>query len=305
MMNETGYRNAERAYWKHYGATPTERWLELPALNTKVRVQEVGEGRPLLFLHGGPNAGTTFAALASHLLDFRCIVLDRPGCGLSPPISYAGPSLKETFPKLLVGCLDALGFQAADVVGSSFGGACAFWLALHHPERVHKIVLMGCPPFIPGARMPLFLRLLATPGIGALLSRLPANRSGTMAFLDAMGQQKAKRAGLIPDEFVQWWISLGRDTNTMVNDRDLIRHGLTLQGMRFELIIPEDRLRRLPHPTYVYWGEDDPLAERAYAERLFLSMPKGSIDFITNSGHLPWLDKPADAAARTRAFLLS
>jgi pimeloyl-ACP methyl ester carboxylesterase len=153
--------------------------------------------------------------------------------------------------------------------------------------------------------MPLFLRLLATPGIGTLLSRLPANRSGTMAFLDAMGQQKAKRAGLISDEFVQWWISLGRDTNTMVNDRDLIRHGLTFQGMRFELIIPEDRLRHLPHPTYVYWGEDDPLAERSYAERLFPFMPKGSIDFIPNSGHLPWLDNPADAAARTRAFLLS
>jgi pimeloyl-ACP methyl ester carboxylesterase len=85
------------------------RWLELPVLNTKVRVQEVGEGTPLLFLHGGPSAGTTFAALASHLLDLRCIVLDRPGCGLSPPIGYTGPSLKETFPKILVGCLDALG----------------------------------------------------------------------------------------------------------------------------------------------------------------------------------------------------
>ena len=297
-MNEPAYRTAENNYWKHYGVIPQERWLALPAFGTKVRVLEVGEGTPVLFVHGGPNAGTTFAPLASHLKDFRCIVLDRPGCGLSPPISYSETPHNETLPKVLSACLDALGLEKVSVVGSSFGGTCAFWLALRHPESVQRIVLMGCPPFIGGAKMPVFLRLLATPGIGALLCRLPANRSGTMAFLDAMGQQNAKRAGLIPEEFVDWWISLGRDTDTMINDRELVRRGLTFRGMRPELIIPDDQLQRLPHPTYVYWGEDDPVADVEYARELFSSMPKGRIDFIPNSGHLPWLDNPADAAGR-------
>ena len=300
-MNEAAYRSNERLYWSHYGATTQDRWLGVS--HTRVRVQELGTGEPLLFVHGGPSAGSTFAPLAAHLQDFRCIVLDRPGCGLSPPIRYDGMRHNERMPRLLAECLDALGLEKVNIVDSSFGGTCALWLALRYPERIKKIVLMGCPPFISEARMPLFLRLLATPGIGALLCRLPANRSGSKAYLDAMGQQHLKQRGGIPDAFFEWHISLGRDTDTMINDRVLVQHGLTFSGMRPELIMADQELKELQHPIYVYWGANDPLANVEYVRPLFTSMAAGSIDVIPNSGHLPWLDDPAGAAERTRGFL--
>lgn len=302
-MNEDAYRNNERRYWSKYGSVPEDKWLDLGALNIRVRMQALGAGEPLLFIHGGPSAGSTFAPLASHLKDFRCLVLDRPGCGLSPPVSYDGMRHDERMPKILAACLDALGLAKVSLVGSSFGGACALWLALRFPKRVKKIVLMGCPPFIGGAKMPLFLRMLATPGVGALLCRLPANRSGTMAYLDAMGEQHLKKHGRIPDAFFDWHISLGRDTDTMINERVLVQHGLTFRGMRSELIMTDEQLKALPHPIYVYWGENDPLADTAYARQLFTSMADGSMDVMPNSGHLPWLNDPAGAAERTRSFL--
>lgn len=42
-----------------------------------------------------------------------------------------------------VGVLDALDVERADVVGNSFGGAIALALAIRHPKRVRKLVLMG------------------------------------------------------------------------------------------------------------------------------------------------------------------
>ena len=42
-----------------------------------------------------------------------------------------------------IGVLDALGIQQADIVGNSFGGGLALALAIRHPERVRRLVLMG------------------------------------------------------------------------------------------------------------------------------------------------------------------
>ncbi len=82
-MNEPRYRAAEQAFWESYSASPTERWLDLRRPTTRVRVQEIGDGPPLVFLHGGPGAGAIFAPLVSLLPGFRCITIDRPGP--SPP----------------------------------------------------------------------------------------------------------------------------------------------------------------------------------------------------------------------------
>ena len=49
----------------------------------------------------------------------------------------------DTWVGQAVGLLDALGLEKAHVVGNSFGGAIALALAIRHPERVERLVLMG------------------------------------------------------------------------------------------------------------------------------------------------------------------
>ena len=62
-MNEVEYRKAEKTLWDAVGVTPTETFVTMPRLGVKVRVQEIGEGEPVLFVHGGPNAGSTWAPM--------------------------------------------------------------------------------------------------------------------------------------------------------------------------------------------------------------------------------------------------
>ena len=84
------FRVAERRVRERLGVTPVDRRVPLSS-GGDVRVQELGEGRPvvLVFIHGAPIAGTSWADLATCLHDVRCILVDRPGCGLSDPAASA------------------------------------------------------------------------------------------------------------------------------------------------------------------------------------------------------------------------
>jgi pimeloyl-ACP methyl ester carboxylesterase len=267
-------------------------------------VQEFGAGPPLLFLHGGPAAGTIFAPLASQLQDFRCILLNHPGCAFSPAINYKKRRLDDLMADIVTSCLDALGLKRVPIVTSSFGGACAFWVVQCHPDRVARIVHMGCPAFVSQMQAPFIMKLLATPGLGYLATRLPMNRSGVLSFMKTMGQQHAIATDRLPDAFFDWWIALAQDTSTMRNERELIRHGLTWRGPRPELMIADALIQELKHPMYFYWGTDDPFATARFAANLVRGMPNARIDFVHQSGHLPWFDNWQDAAMRVRVFLL-
>ena len=110
-MNEDHYRRAERALWAAQGMTPAERFITLQRTDTSIRVQEVGAGPPVVFVHGASNGGTSWASLASRLSDFRCILIDRPGCGLSPRLrtGFADMGSLDAFADdLVVDVLDAI-----------------------------------------------------------------------------------------------------------------------------------------------------------------------------------------------------
>src|SRR5690606_23833084 len=50
---------------------------------------------------------------------------------------------RQVWLEQIVAFMDAKGIDRANVVGNSFGGSMALALAIHHPERVNKLILMG------------------------------------------------------------------------------------------------------------------------------------------------------------------
>lgn len=82
------FRAAEQAVWDRYGLTPRERMVE--AGGTLVRVNEVGEGPPILFVHGSGGSGAYWSPLVEHLQGhFHCLLIDRPGWANTAPIDYS------------------------------------------------------------------------------------------------------------------------------------------------------------------------------------------------------------------------
>ena len=142
-MNEAKYRAAELRYWAMEGVAPTEVWLDLAHTAARVRVQVVGDGPPVLFVHGANNAGTSWGPLAARMSGFRCLLLDRPGCGLSERLPTRFDDVTAFVPfaqTLIVDVLDALELERAHLVSTSLGGYHALRIAATHPDRVRRVV---------------------------------------------------------------------------------------------------------------------------------------------------------------------
>jgi 2-hydroxy-6-oxonona-2,4-dienedioate hydrolase len=306
-MNENGiqtYREEESRLWQHYGARPREQFLTLSHPHVRVRVQEVGQGRPLLFVHGGPNAGTTWAPLVAQMQDFRCLVLDRPGCGLSEPVDYRQSGLREIATSVLHSLLDALEIERLPIVASSMGGLWTFWLAQAHPQRVSRMVQLGCPALVKGMKTPPFMRMLSVPRLNRLLTRImPSSVDSARDIYRQIGHTASIESRQIPDIYIEWAHALMAATDTMANELGLIEKALTWRGMRPELRFDRAELRRVPQPTLYIWGEDDTFGGAELARQTTAWMPDARLHLIPESGHLPWLDAPEEVSALAREFL--
>ncbi|HEY0025862.1 MAG TPA: alpha/beta hydrolase [Longimicrobium sp.] len=296
------YRRAEAALWRRYGIAPSERFVDVDDLGLGVRVQEAGEGEPLLFVHGGPNGGSTFIPLAAEMPERRCLLLDRPGCGLSGPVEYGRIPLPRLAATTLVGVLDRLGIERIDVAGSSFGGAWALWFAAAHPERVRRLVLLGAPALVPGMLVPGFMRMMCTPGIGQLMPMLPQSVSGAKWVHRQMGHA-ASALDALPAEYWEWGLRLMSDTATMASDGRVIRTVATPFGVRRGIAFTPDQLGAVAAPSLLYWGAADTFGGGDVARAVAGLLPHAALELVPHAGHLPWLDDPAHAAQCIRAFL--
>jgi pimeloyl-ACP methyl ester carboxylesterase len=306
-MNENSlrqYQDAERSLWDYYGAQPKDHFLQLEQPRLKVRVQEVGQGDPVLFVHGGPNAGTTWAPLVAKLLNFRCLVLDRPGCGLSEPVDYSSVDFRSLAVDVLDSVLDGLGIEQLPLVVSSLGGAWGFWLAQARPQRVSRIVQMGCPALVDGMQVPIFMRLLSTRGLNRLMMRIqPASLESVRAIYRQIGHSASLDAGRIPEVYFEWSCHLMQDTETMRWEVSAIERAATWAGIRSELRFAEKDFSQIAQPTLFLWGEDDPFGGTDLGRRTVAAMPDASLRPFPKSGHLPWLDDPETLADLTQGFL--
>ena len=89
-----------------------------------VRVLEVGDGPPLLLVHGSGMTASTWAPLMVRLPGRRLLAVDLPGFGLSDPLDYTGRSLREHAVAQLGSLLDVLDLDRVPIVGTSLG---AMW----------------------------------------------------------------------------------------------------------------------------------------------------------------------------------
>ncbi len=273
-----------------------------------MRVQEVGEGDPVLFIHGASNAGTSWMSLIAELPEFRCLALDRPGCGLSDPI--AGGRLRdfdavESYADtLLRDVLDALDVSSARIVATSYGGYFAFRGAAAHPNRVDRIVELSWPMGAPMQKVPFAMRAAAVPGVQSITSSIPVTRGSVKMILRQVGLGRALETGRFTDDMLDWFVSLLRDTQTLKNEARSSPKVITpLGGLNHRMLLQNDVLARVTMPVLFLWGDEDPNGGESIARAFASRFPQAQLEVIANAGHAPWIDELDLCATRTRAFL--
>lgn len=298
---------AERKLWQTIGVEPEVRHVRLRT-GEMVRVQETGEGPPVLLIHGAANAGTSWMSLMAALPDFRCIALDRPGCGLSEPIA-GGPlrdiaAIEAYADSLLADVLDALSLPRAHVLATSYGGYFALRGSAAHPDRVDRIVEYSWPMGAPMERVAPAMRMAALPGMQAISTRMPVTRSMVKAMLRQIGLKRAIESGRFDETMIDWYLALLRDTDTMANDlRSSPKTITSVRGLNPRMLHSDALLARVTMPALFLWGGEDPNGGESVAKDLVARMPDARLEMVPRAGHAPWIDELDLCAERTSAFL--
>ncbi len=205
---------------------------------------DLGSGAPVLLLHGsgpGVSAWANWRLSISALQDrFRLVAPDLAGFGYSTvPPGYS--FTREAWLEQIVGLLDALELERVDVVGNSFGGSMALALAVHHPQRVRRLVLMG------SVGVPFEL----TEGLDAVWGYQPSE--ATMGRL--MREVFAYDPALVTDELVRMRYAAANRPG--IQQQFAAMFPAPRQRWVDAMALPESAIRAISAPALVIHGRDD------------------------------------------------
>jgi 3-oxoadipate enol-lactonase len=251
-----------------------------------VNVIDRGEGDAVVFLHAFPLQ----AAMWDYQIDelegsYRCIAIDLPGFGQSPPPDDPAHASMQRWADLVAGVLDELGVDAATVVGASMGGYLAMALLRHHPARARQLVLAD--------------------------SRARSD-DPTVAHRRS-GQQDQLRAGAevssLAKATVEGLLSSGSMSRPeLVDYVHALADGADPEGWIAALEAMKDRpdsmllLRQADVRALIIVGELDRITPIAEAMSL-RSLLKGELVIVPNVGHLPNIEDPLAFNEALLAFL--
>jgi len=255
-------------------------------------LEQAGEGKPLLLLHGFTGSHSTWEPFVSNLsVKYRLLMPDLVGHGQSDaPADPERYSIERCVDDLLA-MLDRLDIGGFDLLGYSMGGRVALHLALAAPERVRRLVLES-----------------ASPGIDD-----PAERAARVASDETLAQ-RIEQEGL--EAFIDYWERiplfasqerLPEATRQRLRAQRLSNPptGLanSLRGMGAGAMTPVwSRLGELTMPALLMAGELDEKyvgLTRVMAE----AIPAASVHIVLNAGHATHLEAPAPFIEAVTAFL--
>lgn len=247
----------------------------------QIQVLQGGSGPDLLYLHsaGGEVAWLPFFDLLAR--DFSVHVPAHPG--------FAGSEGLEKIDSIhdlvfhTVDVLDALGLERPNVVGLSLGGWLAAELAVHHRERVGRLVLFD----------PVGISTHGGPPYADIFAASPAQLRH-LVFAD--GESEIARTYVPDDPTPEVLMEALKATQATARVAwDPYAHDPKLG----------DRLYRVQAPTTIIWGEQDRLADVAHARRWNAGIQGSQLVTLAQCGHAPPFENPEEAAELVRKALVT
>ena len=242
----------------------------------------------VIFIHGsGPGASgwSNFKHNIAPFQDagYRCIVFDQWGYGKTSKPQDVDHTL-DFFVDGLVSLLDHLAIKTAVLVGNSLGGAVALGLALRHPERIDKLILMA-----PGgieSREDYF----AMPGILAMVKYPMGSPEFTKSVLAELLTQLVYDPGQVDQELVdERWATLETQNAHVL---------ATMQ-------VPDlsDKLPEIDIQTLVFWGTDDRFCPASGVWKILTMKGGVQAELVNYCGHWVMSEYPDHFNQRCLTFL--
>ena len=248
-----------------------------------------GAGAPVLLIHGsGPGVSAwanwrlVMPALAQQA---RVIAPDMVGFGYTERPQGFVYSM-DAWVRQAVGLLDALGIARTDLVGNSFGGGLALALAIAHPERVRRLVLMG------SVGVPFAI----TPGLDAVWGYTPSVEN-----MRAIMDYFAFDQGLMSDDLAR----LRFEASIRPGFQESFAAMFPAPRQRWieALASAEADIRALPHQALVIHGREDRVIPLATSLTLSSWIQRSQLHVYGQCGHWTQIEHAARFARLVGDFL--
>jgi len=287
------YKESQKAFQKSEGLNLQHKYAKLDGVVSNIHYFEIGEGKPLIIIHGAVSTGDSWTNIISLLKNnFHLYIIDLPGFGLSDKINYREvPSYREHIIQVMDSLMNSLDLVKASFIGNSLGGLWISLFALERPEKVDKIGYAGKPLGMDND-FPFIMQLFGVRGINKLLFK-PSNFEETKKIHD---QILVKDVSKLSSEYVQCMSYASMISETNFSQRTIFESLLKfLSGLRVNLLLDKE-MKKIQQPTVFIWGEFDVHAPLLTANKLVSNMPNAKLELIKNAGHLPWLEEPKKVA---------
>ena len=250
---------------------------------------DIGSGFPVLLIHGsGPGVSAwanwrlTIPALAAQR---RVIAPDMVGFGFSERPAGIRYGL-DTWVAQAIGLLDALKIERTDLIGNSFGGALALALAIRHPTRVRRLVLMGAA----GVSFPI------TPGLDAVWGYTPSIEN-MRKLLDIFSFDHTLMSDELAELRYRASIQPGFQEAFSAMFPSPRQNGVEALTSR------EEDIRALPHETLVIHGREDQVLPLSNSLTLAQWISRSQLHVFGRCGHWTQIEHAARFAQLVGNFL--
>ncbi|HEY2398169.1 MAG TPA: alpha/beta hydrolase [Solirubrobacteraceae bacterium] len=258
--------------------------------------RDLGSGEPIVLVHGLLVDGELWRDVAPRLAaDYRVIVPDWPLGSQRRALEPNADLSPLGLARLVADFLAALELENVTLVGNDTGGAICQLVAIHHPERIGRLVLTPCDAyenFLPPAFRPLQW-LARVPGSVFLISQTLRSRIVRRTPL-AYGWIMKRPDDALTDS----WLAPARASKAI---RREIASILTAISPRYTLEAAA-RFGEFTKPVLLAWAPEDRFFKLRYAERMAAAFPDARLELIEDSLTFVPLDQPKRTAELIAAF---
>jgi pimeloyl-ACP methyl ester carboxylesterase len=246
----------------------------------------VGEGRPILMLHGWPLDRTEMIfEMERHFADragWKRVYLDLPGMGETPGPEWI--TCEDQVLDLLEEFVDSvIGSDHFAVAGTSYGGYLALGLVHRRAAQIAG-VLMCVPGLLQDENLPVFVKIHQNRDV------MEAARSEGMKWLEDMAVSQN-------DSLLEYARVLHAITPA---DETYLQRLFTKRWFSFDAsALPEP----FPAPALLLTGRQDSACGYAGAWGLLEQFPRATFAVLDGAGHLMWGEQPAVCSALVSEWL--
>jgi pimeloyl-ACP methyl ester carboxylesterase len=266
----------------------------------KTRVIESGEGEALFLIHGVGGHAEAYSRNVARLgKQYRTMALDLVWHGFSGKPAYNEQSI-PTYAAQIIDLMDSLGIEKTHLEGESLGGWVGLWFALHHPERLGKLVLNTTAGirFEPGT-------IQERPAEGRQLLRqrsMEAISNPTRETIRKRLEWLMASPESVTDELLEVRYQLYSHPETRRALTDVFNNSFG-DGDSRTFQIPAQKLKEIKAPTLVVWTDKNPGTGPDVGKYISTLIPGARFACIKNAAHWPQWEQPEAHDEAVLSFL--